>query len=421
MVKKEINVILLSSIFLVFIIYFRIIKIPQNNLVSFIPEENICAIKGVIISNPIKSSQKYYTTTIQVQECYSKHGIISKATGKQKLLIPTKIIEAFYPNKLFSKNYSNKILLPLEQGNKIFAKVQVYSQQENNSLMIVSEVLETSFGNSFTGELMKFRALCRIHFKRLMSLWGSAGGFLLALLSGSKEYLNENLKNSFRYSGLSHILALSGMHLSMISSLAGIFENKSAFKKLGLIFRIFIILLFVWFAGLSPSLLRALISCLLVSACTFFNIPKIDGLVVLGSTFLIHSVIQPTDLFNLGFLFSYSALLGILIFSKSCKALISRYLPPLFSNNISSSISANLFTAPISIKAFGMYSPIGIICTVFVSPLITIFLYCGILFLAICILVPQFAVVGGYFMNYIYILIYKIVDFFNLIPPIFFN
>ena len=86
-----------------------------------------------------------------------------------------------------------------------------------------------------------------------MKDWGRAGGFLLALLSGSKEYLDSKISNTFRHSGLSHILALSGMHLSLISSIAGIVENKSALKKLGLLLKVGTIILFVWFAGISPS------------------------------------------------------------------------------------------------------------------------------------------------------------------------
>ena len=48
-----------------------------------------------------------------------------------------------------------------------------------------------------------------------MYMWGSAGGLLLALLSASKEYTSSAFSDAFRLAGLSHILALSGMHVSI--------------------------------------------------------------------------------------------------------------------------------------------------------------------------------------------------------------
>ena len=89
------------------------------------------------------------------------------------------------------------------------------------------------------------------------------------------------------------------MHLSLISSIAGIVENKSALKKIGLLLKVGTIILFVWFAGISPSLFRALITCLLISTCSFFNIPDADNITLLGTTFLVHMMLRPVDFMNI--------------------------------------------------------------------------------------------------------------------------
>ena len=82
------------------------------------------------------------------------------------------------------------------------------------------------------GKIQKSRAFCRLEFKRMMFSWGKAGGFLLALLSGSKEYLDIDLVENFKKSGLSHILALSGMHLSLLSGIAAFIGKKIGIKKI---------------------------------------------------------------------------------------------------------------------------------------------------------------------------------------------
>ena len=101
-------------------------------------------------------------------------------------------------------------------------------------------------------------------------------------------------------------------------------------------------------------------------------------------------MLRPVDFYNLGFLLSYCALLGIFIFSTFIKSKCSRFLPGYIGESFSTSVSANIFTAPICLKYFGFYSPSGIICTMVISPLITIFLYSGFYFILMIFFYNQF-------------------------------
>ena len=135
-----------------------------------------------------------------------------------------------------------------------------------------------------------------------MYSWGAAGGLLLALLCGAKEYTSTDISLAFRNAGLSHILALSGMHLSMFSGIALFFGKKIGRKKLSFIIRIIALILFVWFAGLSPSLLRAFICSLLMIIAALANVKKPDMLMILAFSFLCQTIIAPEHLFNTGFI-----------------------------------------------------------------------------------------------------------------------
>lgn len=430
-IDSKLNVIFVSSIILSFLVYSKLLPLPGDYIISAVKQNEIQIITAKIISNPVKSSDKYYTVKLKVFETKSISGINSSANGIFTALIKSQTVEAHYPKKLFSlqnskaskkikqSNYSiptNSIII--ESGATIRLSGTFIQSENEAPFFLAEEIFFSNYKNTFTDRIKKYRALCRLHFKRLMSAWGRAGGLMLALLSSSKEYLEKSMQNAFKLSGLSHILALSGMHLSLVSTLFGFIENKSTLKTLGLFFKLLMVFTFVFFAGFSPSLLRALISLLILSACKLLKIRPRNSIFVLSLTFLIHAAIAPQDLTNLGFLLSYGALAGILFLSDPLNSIFIKIFPQKITGSLSASVSAVTFTAPVSIASFGFFCPSGIICTMFVSPLITIFLYSGICLMLLSFLMPCFVNFSSFFVNGIYNLIAFIVKIFSIIPVI---
>lgn len=434
---SKLNVIYISSIFLAFLVYSKLLPLQGDYLISAVPQNEIQIITAKIFSNPVKSSDKYYTIKLKVLETKSYSGINSSANGIFTALIKSQTVESHYPKKLFSlqssrtskklkssKNKHQSIYststnsIIIESGATIRLSGTFIQSENEPPFFLTEDIFFSDYKNTFTDRIKKYRALCRLQFKRLMSAWGRAGGLMLALLSSSKEYLEKSMQNAFKLSGLSHILALSGMHLSLVSTLFGFIENKSTLKTLGLFFKILMVFTFVFFAGFSPSLLRALISLLILSACKLLKIRPRNSIFVLSLTFLIHASIAPSDLTNLGFLLSYGALAGILFLSSTVNSIITKIFSPKISGSLSASVSAVTFTAPVSISTFGFFSPSGIICTMFVSPLITIFLYSGICLMLLSFLMPCFVSFSSFFVNGIYNLIALIVKIFSIIPVI---
>ena len=230
MVKKEFNPLIFSALILIILIYGKVIKLPQNGLLTLLPDDQVAYIQGTVNSNPSKINDRYYSINLTMKNVTSNNGVMASASGIQKFLIPAEIVEAFYPDKLNSRNTESKSLIPIEQNVVLNGSVKIHKTEDNGNFFILEKINQSYFEDGFFSFFYKLRALCRIQFKRLMAAWGTAGGFLLALLSGSKEYLDPEMNNCFRLSGLSHILALSGMHLTLISSAAGILENKTALK-----------------------------------------------------------------------------------------------------------------------------------------------------------------------------------------------
>lgn len=412
MVTKYFNSIFLSVILCCILFYSGVISIPSEVYFnSIVPCEDIVLLKGKINSSPSKlSNGKYYSSFLNPYECESK-SIKSECNGIVKIYIPSQLTEAFFPGKFFSVSDN--------QGN-IFesgANVVLFGKFINN-IFYVNKCIYNEFPNTLMGKISKFRGIIRIHFKRLMYSWGKAGGLFLALLSGAKEYTDSNLANAFKKSGLSHILALSGMHLSMFSNIAIFFGNKIGRKKLTFIIRIIALIFFVWFAGFSPSLLRAFICSFLMLFASICNVKNPDMLHILSFCFLLQIIISPSDLNNIGFILSYGALAGILITNKFFYRYYSKFLPVYISSSLAASTGAQIITTPISLKVFGSFAPIGIIATTIVSPFITIYIYIGLILIIFTLIFPVISVASGFLMNFQYNIIEYLVTLFSNFPMV---
>lgn len=409
-----------ASLICVFIFYSNVVRLPQRNRAHFlIPAEAVTGIKGEIISSPAKTQNgKYYACNFCLNAAEAKINgtkIQSRADGLLSVLIPTAIAEVYFPGKLYSA--ANKKGAFLYESGALYH----FSGSIKGSDFIVKSCSECTWKKGLFGKIDFFRALCRLQFKRLMYAWGSAGGLLLALLCGSREYLDPTVYSSFRTAGLSHIIALSGMHLSMFSSIALFFGSRFGRKKLTFIIRIIALILFVWFAGFSPSLLRAFICSMLLLFAAVAGVKNPDMLLILCFSFLLQCIISPSDLQNAGFMLSYGALSGILITSRYLTKIIMKVFPPYFSTSISASCGAQIFTAPISLGLFGTFSPIGVIATVFVSPLITIFIYSGLILIILSLIIPGIYSYSAIFLSIEYNFIKGIVAVFSRFPVLSFG
>ena len=395
----KLNCVVLSAIFCAIALYGKFITVRNTGCKAVVSVKNISMVQGSLASSPARlSSGNVYSATMSVQKVSGVVGtftVNSSAKGFLPLLIPSKIIE-FYSGAYF------------EQGENLCLKG---AWNEQRQCFQVSS-LENCLG--YTGRIYKIRAVCRRAFKRLLSSWGNAGGLIISLLSGSREYLMPDVEKSFRNAGLSHILALSGMHLSFMASFTGLLYSKIFGKKYEPLAKFSGILLFVWFAGFSPSLFRAFLFSMIIMILTFFKcrIEKDCFVSVLAVAFLLHIVIRPQDVFTVAFMLSYTALLGILVCGNFIMQYIAFIFPPYIANSVSSSASAFIATSPVCICEFGSVNPIGIIATVIVSPLISLFFVLAVVGIVFSLIIPFLSPIFSVILNVLYCLIMFFVRFF---------
>lgn len=402
----------LATLICIFFFYTnKDLVVKKENFSSLVQNDKITFIKGQILSSPVKSSQgKYYVCSFTPQEVETKEGVKSSANGTIQLSIPTELIETYFPGKMFS--------LSQNKGGSYFESGGHYdfNVKPGKNCFYVTSCTNSYWDSTLSGKISYFRGICRLHFKRLMFSWGDTGGLLLALLTGAREYTNESTKSAFKNAGLSHILALSGMHLSMFSAIALLIGKKIGRKKLSYVLRIICLSIFVWFAGLSPSLMRAFVCAILIIIASMAGVNKPDMTMILCFSFLFQSILCPQDIYNIGFILSYGALGGILLTGRLFYMLYVKLLPTGLSSSLSASTGAQIITAPITLKIFGTFCPIGIIATCVISPLITIFIYSGLLFIILSLFIPVLQGPSGSFLNFQYNIINNLVIFFSQAP-----
>ncbi len=421
------NPIFTAALVCAFLFYSSSVKIkPRDDFFCLCYNQDIKIVNGQIKSNPVKSSSQKscYTAVFLVNEAISFSGSKTSCRGKVKIFIPQALVESCYPGKLYTASLKNlkkleQNSLLFENGNNFSLKVKYLSFFNDEILLFYVENADAlGFPAGLFGKIQKIRALSRLKFKRLMYGWNDAGSLLLALLSGSKEYTQDYIQEAFKNAGLSHILALSGMHLSLFGGLAFFFGNKIIKKSFADFFQFAAILFFVWFSGVSPSLFRALLACAISFLNSLLRMKKFKGLTILSMSFLIHLIIFPNHLWSLAFMLSYGAIFGIMTLGQFIKIILGKTFFPRFASKISESLGAQIFTAPVTLCVFKKFAPIGIISCLFVSPLITFFLYLGLLSTIICLVLPFLSEPFSVIMSCIFKIVSDLVLYFAKFPSI---
>lgn len=132
--------------------------------------------------------------------------------------------------------------------------------------------------------------------------------FALALLTGDKGELSFQQQNDLSISGISHVVAVSGMHISLLVAL--VLWLCGSRKKLAAFVCLFVMLFFAAMLGFVPSATRAVIMHSLLIFAPLLQREN-DSLTSLGGAMLLILLIQPWAIANVSFQLSFSAMLGI--------------------------------------------------------------------------------------------------------------
>ena len=192
--------------------------------------------------------------------------------------------------------------------------------------------------------------------------------FIQALLLGDTSLISYELDTAFKVSGIRHIIAISGLHVSVFYGLVSIFTFKKRF--LTALVCIPILLLFAAVAGFTPSVTRACIMIILMILAQAFN-QTYDSPTALSFACLVMLIANPFVISSVSFQLSVASVAGILLFSSRINGWIisrfprikSRTLPGRLLHLISASLAVTLgaisLTTPLCAYYFGTISLIS--------------------------------------------------------------
>lgn len=189
--------------------------------------------------------------------------------------------------------------------------------------------------------------------------------YLYAFILGKTELISDEVLTSYRENGISHLFALSGLHVSIFSSILLFILKKLRFKEILNYVLIFIfLLLFSFITGFSPSILRATLLFFLlgVNKVFYLNIRTLD---ILYLVFIILVIINPFIIYNLSFILSFTAAFFLIFSSDLLKG--KNYFVSLFKVSLLSYFAS----LPLSIYYFGYTNLLGTILNLVFVPLVS--------------------------------------------------
>ena len=216
--------------------------------------------------------------------------------------------------------------------------------------------------------------------------------YLYTMIIGEKSLLDDETMSEYRKNGVTHLFAISGMHIGLFATIIAGFLKKLKIreKKVPMY-----VAAFLWFyaflAGFGASVVRAvlLFSYIAIDKLFDMRISKIKILLLVGMTILF---MEYRTIFDIGFIYSFVTTFGLIWASRA----ISKH------KILGVSVVAFLYSLPITVNNFYTFNLASIFFNIIFVPLVSIIVYplcLATFFLRFLEPVTAFAIGGLEFLN----------------------
>ena len=202
------------------------------------------------------------------------------------------------------------------------------------------------------------------------------GGLIAAMLLGEKSGLSEEDKSLYQRNGISHILAISGLHLMLLGM--GVFQVLKMIlggTKRSSVISIIIMSIYCVFTGNSISTIRATIMFALSLIAGILG-RSYDSLSALGLAAIIQLFMNPYVLNNSGFLLSFLAVIGVTFIAPRLQELLGAKRK--ISKSLCVSISSAITTLPVLLCNYGTYPWYSILLNLLILPAMSVLLFLAV-------------------------------------------
>ena len=197
----------------------------------------------------------------------------------------------------------------------------------------------------------------------------NSNSYLNTFILGDKSYLNSNVKRAYQNLGISHLFAISGMHITLlVTIISKLLKKFKLDEKTLMLITTNILIIYLFLVGLSPSIVRAILFYILFSLNNiyYFYIKPTNLFLIVVSISLL---INPNYIYDIGYLYSYS--ISFALIKMSHKLVNDSY----FKAIIKTSIISLLVSLPITLYNFYEINILSILYNLIFIPLVSIIIF----------------------------------------------
>lgn len=372
--KRKNCILMAATLFMMVIIGFSLTTIKMNRLAKF---------SGYVYeTNEIEctiSSAKEKGTSVVI---YADHIAINgnKVDGNCRITYygnHYKISEFRYGAKLVLSEvkFKEKNILKPSKSGTVF---NVSLRDANISSLTPTKNIFIKLRNTITDKLVNNNSSAEY-----------VNSLEVGMLFGEKAYMSEEMKDAFSISGLSHLLAVSGLHVGFILTLLNILLNRLFKRNVKLIFitEAVVLIVYAFICDFSPSIVRASLMAIISMFATVRG-KQYDGLNALALSAIILTLFDPLTIFNVGFELSYACVFSMACLSGRLNYLFTKVMPEKLSGTLSIGLSATLGTFPIIAYYFNSFSVLSVLVNLIAVPFASICFMSMVVCLIIWMLLP---------------------------------
>ena len=400
LLKKEF-LFVLTIVIVIFLIgvlrYNTYNTISEDNIRNFIsyPKEKVVVL-GEIVSDPTKPTKKKFTeTAILKVESIKSEGKWKKASGLTLLNVYNKTNNVYQYGDIvlleahLSKPFSYSKTSGFDYVRYIADK-RIYSITRVNKGFSHRKIGENkSLVTRFFRNIYKIRSAMDREIDNFLKPPYSS--ILSAMLIGKRTNIPYGLKKMFIDTGTLHVLAISGLHVGIVYLIFRIILRILRIQNsVSVLISVIILICFTIIAGARPSTVRAATMFSILSLGVILK-RKISVFNLIGLASLLTLIINPNQIFDAGFLLSYTAVLSIVIIApefyrmfkvfESPKSLIGKIRYYLLKPT-ALSLAVSIGLIPLIAGYFGVISLIVVIANLVVVPLLSLAMGSGILLIS---------------------------------------
>ena len=314
-------------------------------------------INFIIVKSEYKDSDKnLYGTVIDYKKSKDKTTIWVK--GKEKVLVNYySDINVSYGDYIYVYGVFKK---PKENGNFNLFNYKKYLLSNKINYVVTASKITIIKKNDNVFYTLKNNLLKRIESAN------RSKGYILAFLYADKSLIEKDVYTKYQKIGVSHLFAVSGMHVSLISIVLLKLLNKIKERKRYIIVSIFLSI-YLFLTNFTISMVRATFQFILFFINKSFKL-NIDNSNLVLLLFSILVIINPYNIYNIGFLFSFIISFTLIRCSKLIKG-------KFIIKSLKTSLISFFSSMPVLINNFFEVNFLGIILNIIYIPFVSYILF----------------------------------------------